>query len=190
VVTDENGVSLITNESSTTDGVAQRVYRAPGYGLLLGYVSYPKKDVNGNYYSNEVVGKAGLEASYNTQLAGENGTILVEKDALGNVASQGTIVPPQNGESLTLAIDTRVQDAFYKAISSLADKIPFSGGTGILMDVNTGELRALVSYPEYDSNVLSSGGPSSVIAGYATDSRRPYLDRPVQGLYCIRLALW
>jgi penicillin-binding protein 2 len=49
--------------------------------------------------------------------------------------------------------------------------------------VNTGELVALTSYPEYDPNVLSSGGPSSVIAGYSTDPRQAYLDRPVSGLY-------
>jgi penicillin-binding protein 2 len=51
------------------------------------------------------------------------------------------------------------------------------------MDVDTGEVRALVSYPEYNPNVMSSGGPGSVIAGYSSDSRQPYLDRAVAGLY-------
>jgi penicillin-binding protein 2 len=92
-------------------------------------------------------------------------------------------VPAQDGTKIALSLDSRAQAAFYDAISSLADKIPFAGGAGILMDVETGEIRALVSYPEYDSNVLSSGGPSATIAAYATDNRHVYLNRPVQGLY-------
>ena len=51
------------------------------------------------------------------------------------------------------------------------------------MDVETGEVHALVSYPEYNPNVLSSGGPSDVIAGYQRDTRQVYLDRAVSGLY-------
>ncbi|HEX5774818.1 MAG TPA: penicillin-binding transpeptidase domain-containing protein, partial [Candidatus Paceibacterota bacterium] len=56
-------------------------------------------------------------------------------------------------------------------------------GSAVLMDVETGEIHALVSYPEYDSNVLSSGGPTHVIEGYQTSRRQPYLDRAVSGLY-------
>lgn len=182
VVVDDNGVPLITNVESDT-GTTERVYKTPGYSGLLGYVSYPKKDSSGNYYSTETSGVAGIEAYYNDLLAGTNGTLLVEEDALGRVQSQATVIPPKNGTSLALSIDTRVQDIFYNTISSLADKIPFSGGVGILMDVNTGEVRAMVSYPEYNSNVLSSGGPSSVIASYNSDPRRPYLNRAIHGLY-------
>lgn len=184
IITDRNGVPLVTNEAATgTTEFAERVYKTPGFGQLLGYVSYPKKDSSGNYYDTVMDGVAGVEESFNDELTGKNGTLLVERDALGQQQSEGTIVPPVNGATLTLSIDARAQTAFYNAISQLADRIPFSGGSGILMDVNTGEVLALESYPEYDPNVLSSGQPHDVIAGYATDSRTPYLDRAVQGLY-------
>ncbi len=182
IISDTNGIPLITNEA-TEGGFVRRVYKTPGFGALLGYVSYPKKDSKGNYYSTETKGLAGIEASYDAELRGEGGRLLVETDALGEVKSQGVVVPAVPGHSLTLSIDARVQEAFYKAIKGLADNVSFSGGSGILMDVDTGELRALVSYPEYDPNVLASGGPSSVIEGYSKDARRPYLNRPVQGLY-------
>jgi penicillin-binding protein 2 len=181
-VLDRNGVPLVQNEASA-DGSVKRVYDTPGFAHLLGYVSFPKKDKSGNYYDTDITGLAGIEAAFNSTLAGTNGTLLVEEDALGKVKSQGIVQPPVNGQNLTLSIDARAQAAFYHAISGLADKIPFQGGSGILMDVNTGEIRALVSYPEYDPNVLSSGGPSDVIAAYSTDSRQPYLDRAVSGLY-------
>lgn len=182
IIQDRNGVSLVTNTGTSTE-FATRIYKSPGFSSLLGYVSYPKKDSSGNYYDTVEKGVAGIEASFNTALAGQNGTLLVEKDALGRIQSQGSVVPAKNGATLTLSIDARVQRAFYDAIKTTADAIPFSGGAGILMDADTGEILALVSYPEYDSNVLSAGTPSSVIAGYNTDARHVYLNRPVQGLY-------
>ncbi len=181
-ILDRNGLPLVSNEAGE-NGFVKRMYKTPGFAHLLGYVSYPKKDKSGHYYDTDITGLAGLEAAFNSTLAGKNGTLLVEEDALGKTHSEGTVAPPENGQNLTLSIDEHAQLAFYHAISQLADKIPFQGGSGILMDVQTGEVRALVSYPEYDPNVLSSGGPSDVIAGYSTDSRQPYLDRAVSGLY-------
>ncbi len=181
-IMDRNGVPLVTNEPTAT-GFVKRMYKTPGFSELLGYVSYPKKDSSGNYYDTEIKGLAGIESSYNTQLAGKNGTLLVEEDARGNTISQGKVIPAQHGTDLTLSIDARAQHAFYTAIQELSDRVPFQGGSGILMDVETGEVHALVSYPEYDSNVLSSGGPSDTIASYSRDSRQPYLNRPIQGLY-------
>ncbi len=182
IIEDRNGVPLAMNTGTTTE-TARRAYITPGFGELLGYVSYPKKDSSGNYYDTEEKGVAGVEASFNTQLAGQNGETLVEKDALGNLQSQGSVVPAKDGTTLQLSIDARAQTALYDAIKQTADAIPFSGGAGILMDADTGEIIALVSYPEYDPNVLSSGSPSDVIAGYNSDARHVYLDRPVQGLY-------
>jgi penicillin-binding protein 2 len=181
-VMDRNGVPLITNQP-TVGGFVQRIYKTPGFSELLGYVSYPKKDSSGQYYDTDIKGLAGIEDSFNTQLSGSNGTLLVEQNALGKTISQGSSIPVQNGQNLTLSIDSRAQTAMYTAIQQLADRIPFQGGAGIMMNVQTGEVIALASYPEYDSNVLSSGGPSSTIAGYSTDPREPYLNRPVEGLY-------
>lgn len=181
-IVDRNGTPLVYNEATET-GYVERVYRSPGFAHLLGYVSYPKKDSSGNFYDTEIKGLAGVEKVFNEQLAGRNGTLLIEEDALGEVHSQGSVVAPVKGETVTLAVDVRAQEAFAAAVEDLADKIPFQGGSAILMDVETGEVHALVSYPEYDSNILSRGQPAEVIARYATDSRQPYLDRAISGLY-------
>lgn len=181
-IVDRNGVSLVSNEA-TESGLVKRQYTSPGFAHLLGYVSYPKKDSSGNYYETLIKGLGGVEAAFNTELSGTNGTLLVEEDARGSVQSQGTVVPPKNGTTIELSIDTRAQSALYEAISGLADKVPFQGGSGILMDVNTGEVHALVSYPEFDPNVLSSGQPAETIASYQKDKRQVYLDRAVTGLY-------
>lgn len=181
-ILDRTGTPLVSNEEES-DGTVKRIYASPGFGHLLGYVSYPKKDSSGKYYDTDITGLAGVEAAFNATLAGQNGTLLSEEDAQGHIQSQGTVRPAVNGKPITLSIDARAQKAFYDAISQLADKIPFQGGAGVLMDVHTGEVQALVSYPEYDPNILSAGQPAGVIASYATNSRQPYLDRAITGLY-------
>lgn len=181
-IVDRNGVALVYNEEGE-GGFVRRVYESPGFAHLLGYVSYPKKDSSGHFYDTEIQGLSGVESAMNDVLSGTNGTLLVEEDALGKVQSSGTVKPAEKGTTVTLSIDARAQRAFANSIQELADRIPFMGGSAILMDVQTGEIHALVSYPEYNPNVLSSGGPRDTIAAYQTDSRRVYLDRAVAGLY-------
>ena len=184
-IMDRNGMHLVSNIEDETEegGQIRRVYEAPGFAHLLGYVSYPKKDSSGNYYDTDITGLAGVEAAFNDMLAGENGTLLIEEDAKGILQSQGAARPVRNGEAITLSIDARTQRAFYNAVKERADASGFQGGAAILMDVNTGEVHALVSYPEYDPNVLSKGTPVDVIEGYSTDYRQVYLDRAISGLY-------
>lgn len=181
-IEDRNGVALVTNEEGE-DGFPVRSYAAPGFAHLLGFVSYPKKDSSGNYYDTTIEGLAGVEAAFNDTLTGENGTHLIEEDALGNVISEGSIVPARDGQTVTLSVDERIQKAFYAAIQDAATQTPFIGGAGVLMDIETGEVLALVSYPEYDPNILSRGKDRDTIASYDSDSRKPYLDRAISGLY-------
>jgi len=181
-ILDRNGVALVSN-GTDAEGNILRIYETPGFSHLLGYISYPKKDSKGNWYETDIKGLAGVELQFDLSLMGENGRLLIEEDALGAIQSQGSVIPAKNGIPLSLSIDARAQKALYTAISGLADKIPYQGGSGILMDVETGQVHALVSYPEYNSNILSKGTERSVIASYNTDSRRPYLDRAVSGLY-------
>jgi penicillin-binding protein 2 len=51
------------------------------------------------------------------------------------------------------------------------------------MDIKTGELLALTSYPEYNSTILSAGQDKNTISGYFSDSRKVFLNRAVSGLY-------
>ncbi|MEA2701948.1 MAG: penicillin-binding protein 2 [Candidatus Parcubacteria bacterium] len=185
-IMDRNGTHLVSNNEEPQEGGGmqiRRTYEAPGFAHLLGYVSYPKKDSSGNYYDTDITGLAGVEAAFNDRLAGENGTLLIEENAKGDLQSQGSVTPVKNGDAVTLSIDARAQRAFYDAIKERADASGFQGGAAVLMDVETGEVHALVSYPEYDPNILSKGTPADVIEGYANDHRQVYLDRAISGLY-------
>jgi penicillin-binding protein 2 len=181
-IVDRTGVALVSNKEGE-NGFPVRSYEAPGFAHLLGFVSYPKKDSSGNYYETIIEGLAGAEATFDARLKGTNGTHLIEEDALGNIISEGSVAPALDGETITLSVDNRIQKAFYDAIADAASQTPFIGGAGVLMDIETGEVLALVSYPEYNSNILSKGVPSEVIASYDVDTRMPYLDRAISGLY-------
>lgn len=182
LIEDMYGVVLAGN-GEQSDGGVRRLYPYPELGQIIGYVSYPKKDSSGNYYDTNETGIAGLEAVYNAELSGVNGKKLVETDALARVRSQGIVVPAKEGKTIRLSIDADLERHFATAIRSVAEQTGFIAGAGVIMDVETGALRAIVSYPSYDPNVMSDGKPADVIAAYNEDPGHPFLDHVAQGVY-------
>ncbi|TSA44446.1 hypothetical protein D4R49_00145 [bacterium] len=182
VITDVNGVVLAENVAKE-DGTVKRNYPLPSLGQIIGYVSYPKKDSKGIYYDTSETGVAGLEAEYDAHLAGKNGQVLTETDALGKVRSEGTVVGAEAGETLRLSVDANLERLFARAIRDTATAHGFIAGAGVIMDTTSGAVRAIVSYPSYDPNVMASGGPADTIANYSKDPGRPFLDHAVQGVY-------
>lgn len=150
---------------------------------LLGYVKYPKKDKFGFYYNTEYSGADGVEKYYDKVLTGDNGLKITETDALGNTLSQSTVRPAKKGENVQLSIDVGAQKAMYNAIREMARRSGFQGGAAVVMDIHTGEMLTSVSYPEYDSNIMTSGQDSAKIKEYLTDDNNPFLDRVASGLY-------
>lgn len=154
-----------------------------GLATLFGYVTYPKKDSAGFYFDEEISGVDGLESIYDDYLAGENGLRIIETNALNEIVSQSTTDSPENGKDLFLTIDAEVQKAFHDSIKKIVDENGFEGGGGVIMDVESGDLAALVSYPEYNSNVLNDGEDDELIESYINDNRNPFLNRITEGLY-------
>jgi penicillin-binding protein 2 len=201
VVMDRNGSLLSWNAPQTSvepvdttststvrlaneDTVALREYATTtGLSHVLGYVQYPSKDKNGFYYQNDFEGIAGVEKYFNKELQGENGSRLVEVDAHGKVVSENIVRPAQPGASIKLSIDSQVQSALHKSIKSIAEQVGFAGGAGIIMDVTTGELIAITSYPEYSSQVMSDRTDTAAVKALLTNPNLPFLNRAVDGLY-------
>ena len=181
-IIDVQGVMLAENVRGPDDSI-ERHYTEPSLSQVIGYVSHPKKDSSGNYYETSMRGVTGLEARYDASLSGENGKMLTETDALGKVRSEGTIIPAKEGTTLQVSIDADLQRHLARAIADTARAKSFIAGAGVIMDVRTGAVRALVSYPSYDANVMSSGGPASTIAAYNTNPGHPFLDHAIQGVY-------
>ncbi|MCK5095886.1 MAG: hypothetical protein KAR24_00875 [Candidatus Pacebacteria bacterium] len=184
VIFDCNDEVLAWNIPGISEDFTTRAYIATsGLSHVLGYVKYPQADSSGVYYKTEYSGVAGIEKQYNVELNGVNGVKLVERNALLEVESENIINPPEDGEDLTLTIDTRVQTQMYKFIKDLSYEKGFKGGTGIIMNIHSGEILALTNYPEYNSSVISAGEDAETIAGYSLNEGKPYLNRAISGRY-------
>jgi penicillin-binding protein 2 len=184
VIYDRNGVELAWNTLGDDVVPTFRNYISQsGYASLLGYVSYPAKDSKGKFWQTRTIGKDGVEKQFDTDLAGQNGTQLVETDVNGNTISQGLIEDPVQGKNISLSIDSRVQSTLFDGIKALAEQSGYVGGAGAVMDIKTGELIAMTSYPEYDENALSTGKDTTLINSLLTDPARPFLNRMTDGLY-------
>ena len=184
VILDRNGTELAWNTPSETDPFSRRQYTdRPGFAHLLGYVSYPQKDASGVYYQEKYIGIDGVERRYDSLLSGHNGLKIIEANALGQIESENVIRPPRDGTSISLSIDADLEEAVYNILKEIATNSRFEGGSAVVMDIHSGEILALTSYPEYDPNVLTEGGPSDIIDGYIKDPKKPFLNRAISGLY-------
>ncbi|MEI8337626.1 MAG: penicillin-binding transpeptidase domain-containing protein [bacterium] len=184
IITDRNGVNLAWNEPSPDSSTSERKYiNEDGFSLLLGFVKYPKKDSSGFFYENETIGQDGVEKYYNNILTGINGVKLTEVDVSGKTISQSILEQPEQGGSVKLSIDSGLQNALYTSIANAASKSGFLGGAAVIMDAKTGEILASVSYPEYNSQIMTDGTDSATINSYFKSSGKPSLDRVVYGLF-------
>ena len=184
VITDRTGVLLAYNERANVDDpFAQRVY-APLSGLahVVGYAKAPAKDSTGVYFRDSYVGVDGAERAFDAELGGQNGLQLTETDAHGKVVAQSIVQPPQAGQKVVLSIDAKVTQGLYNAIAARAQESGYQGGAGVIMDVRTGEILALTSYPEFSQQALENGD-ASVLQALNSDPHVPFLNRATSGLY-------
>lgn len=154
-----------------------------GLGQLIGYVSYPQKDSAGFYFRTEYLGRNGIEEAYHGLLSGTNGKRLVEVNALGEIIAENVVESPTAGDELHLSIDAELSEAMYELIATSTVQNDFRSGAGAIMDVNTGELIALTSYPSYDPEILADGDDGEAIAALNNDDRFPFLNKVIAGMY-------
>jgi len=180
LVYDRNAVELAWNTS-----LGRAYIKQEGFGHVLGFIGHPsEKDAESGFLNPGIlIGKEGIEASYERKLGGTSGIQIVETDVSGTILSENLLTAPEAGTSVTLSIDSEVQGKLYHVIRSLALDRGFLGGSGIIMDTDTGEIIALTNFPEYDPTTLSRGEDTEAIEAYRLDSHKPFLNRAIQGLY-------
>lgn len=185
IIYDRLGTELAWNVENSEEQAydLRRYISLDGFAHLLGYLKYPSKDKYGFYYSDVFDGKAGVEKFYNDVLSGKNGKRIVEVDALGEIQSENIIKNPKDGENLKLSIDADFQNQIYKNIKTLSERVGFTGGAAVIMDVENGEILVFTSYPEYNSQILTDGQNKEKINKYLSDKNNPFLDRIIDGLY-------
>lgn len=148
-------------------------------------------------HQDDLVGRSGLEASYDGVLRGKDGIRTVSVDNRGTVTGTIAETPPAQGDTLVTSIDKNVQAIAEKA---LADEIakrrtetdPFNNhakfaapsGAAVVLDPQTGRIVALASYPTYDPTVFVGGISAKELAALTDPAAgTPLVSRAVAGQF-------
>jgi penicillin-binding protein 2 len=157
---------------------------------VLGYMNEinPKemeqKKLEG-YFLGDMAGRRGIEASHEVELRGKDGIEPVVVDAKGrnkgperSAALLGTdrIKPPLSGQSLILSIDEDVQRAAEESFQGLA-------GSVVAMEVSTGFVLAMASFPAYDANQVTGPWSKEYSKLLTADPLRPWNNKAIQEHY-------
>lgn len=186
-VYDKFNTPLVWNETSSTstEEFSRRKYTEEvPLGSLLGYVKYPKKDKkNGVYITNALTPAGGIEAYLNSTLQGVEGSLFIETDAVGGIVSKTTADLPKKGANVSLTIDIELQKMLYESIHKASVEGGYFGGAALVADVRDGSIVAAVTYPDFDSNIMTAGTDSETIQKYLNDKKSYFLNRYTDGLY-------
>lgn len=186
-ISDRTGTLLAWNDQTSGTDIPKREYiQTSGFSHLLGYVSYPKKDSSGVFWQDEYLGKDGVEKVYQYKLQGISGEKLIAINAHQEVEAENVTIDPVHGENIILTIDAGVQAKLYESIKKLAQEVGYTGGAGVIMDIHSGAILAITSYPEYDNNNMTNASTTEEKARVTQDlqsSSKKFLNRAVGGVF-------
>ncbi len=201
----KNSVAQIEELKSNLYGVnivsvPQRYYVSDTFAChILGYVSKISNDEYNSmkdegYTINSVIGKSGVEESMERYLKGQDGEKKVETDSYGNITSEAVTKEAVSGNNVTLTIDYRIQQVVENALQSTlqnlqngtltGEPIPEAqAGSCVVLDVETGEVLAMASYPTYNINSFVDGISSQEWNALIEDEQTPMFNRAISGTY-------
>ncbi len=109
-------------------------------------------------FVSEDGGQAGVEQYSNPALAGVTGSMIVDQDVAGRPIGDSVreLKPPVNGVNLKLTIDAGLQQILEARMWETFQKNHAKGAVGLVMDVHTGAILALATFPSYDGNAYAS----------------------------------
>jgi len=192
-------VAIIETESTQLPGVSVETFISREYtdkdagAHLLGYISeisqeklprYRERDKY-DYKQGDFIGFAGIEQQFDLEIRGQDGYQFMEVDARGrarrHVSSDDLYSGIENkqaepGKNVRLTIDRDVQLAAYHALDG-------KDGAAVAIDVENGEVIAMVSRPAYDPGNFSTGLSSNYWGSLVMDEKRPLRDRTIQEHY-------
>ena len=159
----------------------------------LGYVGeVDKKELNDpksafskdkGYKLGDIIGKSGIERTYNDLLMGQDGKRVVVVDSQGRIQYEIERVPPKQGRDLYTTLDFEIQ----QDAEAQGDTMPVGRGALVAMDPNNGEILALVSRPAFDPNAFSQRSKTSEgkeeIRDLYLDEDKPLYNRVIQGRF-------
>ena len=198
---DREAALLIGEQAAQLPGIVVEVDAVRRYldetgdvsGALLAHVTGYTGPINrselatledAGYLRDDVIGRTGIEASFETELRGTYGTQLVQRDASGRqLRVIETLREPEPGANLMLTVDAEVQRRAEQALTWGMEVAGVSQGVTIVMNPQTGEILAMVSLPAYDNNRFARGITTDEFNAYIADPDRPLRNHAISDIY-------
>ncbi len=162
----------------------RRYLAGPLTAHLIGYVGevdpadLDTSALGMGYRLGDIIGKQGIESTFEERLRGRNGMKLEEVNAQGHIVGRHTVwvqeVEP--GQDVALTISLPLQQA-------MADALGPRPGCGVAISTRTGEVLAAYSYPSFDPNLLTVSITAEQWNALVTDPAKPFFHRAVQATY-------
>jgi penicillin-binding protein 2 len=168
------GVYVITN--------TKRLYPlGQQFSTAIGYIGKVNKNdlaADTYYLQSDSIGRQGIEAAYENVLRGEHGSIFFSRGTGADI-----IESPVAGKNVVLHIDAEVQKALWSTLSGILREAGLSNAAAIAQDPRSGAIRAMVSFPSYDNNLLTGTVSQDVYTRLFESKTRPLFNRVIGGLY-------
>ena len=206
-VPEETVLYIWENQSTRYPGVyaellPRRVYPEDSLAShTLGYVS----EITGeqleaeryeDYRAGDRIGQAGVEAAYEPELRGTEGLLRLEVNPRNEVVRQLDEVLPTPGSDVELTLDADFQEAAEEALlegievarserddRGIDSHLRATGGAIVVLEADTGELRALASYPDFDLSEFEGGVGAEFFEGlHDADNHTPIRNRAIQSV--------
>jgi len=165
---------------------ARRYLPGPALAHVLGYVGAISPDEykqlkEDGYRLQDVIGKSGVELTYESLLRGRPGKKLVKVDAAGRELEVISERLPVDGANVVLTIDLEMQKQVEKILEQYVG--PQDNGAAVVMDVHTGEVLAMVSVPSFDNNIFSGPLSERDLAALVDSPAKPLVNHAIAERY-------
>lgn len=163
---------------------------------ILGYASkINDKEYENNkeeYDPNDIIGKTGIEALFEKYLRGKKGVKQIDMAVDGTITAEVVAEEAVSGSDIILTLDSELQKIAEQALADNIEKIKSGGfgkaynakgGSCVVMNVKTGEVLAMVSYPNYNPQSFANGISSEEWNGYLQNELHPLINRTIESSY-------
>lgn len=154
-----------------------------------------EEELKGNedtYDQNDIIGKSGIEYVFEEYLKGKNGIKQIDMDVEGTITNEYISQEAVAGNDVILTIDSKLQAVTEQALKSNIERIaggafsktsPADAGAAVVLNVKTGEVLAMASYPDYDPSAFVNGIDNNTWNYYINGDTKPLENKAISAMY-------
>ena len=159
----------------------------------IGQIESSELEGNEDLYDrNDIIGKAGIEYVFEKYLKGTDGIKQIDMDVDGTITDEYVAQEAVSGADVILTIDSKLQAVTEQALKDNVEKLaskadpgttPADAGAAVVLNVKTGEVLAMASYPDYDPSAFINGIDTDTWNYYINNDTKPLENKAISAMY-------